>query len=164
MEGCDRPARARLRCGRHYEQLRYATESEYRRKKIASSMKRYAANPAEGKERTRQWQLANPEKKRRHAINAAHRNRARKAGVEVDPNLDAFAVYEEDGYVCQLCGGDIDPSLKGNHPGMATLDHIEPVVLGGSHTRSNVRTAHLQCNVIRSLSSRVVVLNRLGAT
>ncbi len=34
--------------------------------------------------------------------------------------------------VCWLCGQAIDPDLKAPHPQSFSLDHVQPVTLGGS--------------------------------
>jgi 5-methylcytosine-specific restriction endonuclease McrA len=45
-------------------------------------------------------------------------------------------VLKRDGGVCQLCGGD----------GADTVDHIVPVVAGGSDAPEGLRAAHRACN------------------
>lgn len=52
-------------------------------------------------------------------------------------------------FVCTLCGGQIDHSLKNRHPMMFSADHIIP-----QKTRpdlamvySNLQPAHLRCNI-----------------
>ena len=102
---------------------------------------------AQQNEYSRQYQLAHPQEYRRTTRNAFHRKRVRDAGGFVDETLDVFAVFEEDNYICQICGEDIDPFLRNKHPRMVSLDHIIPVSQGGSHTRDNVQTAPLGCNV-----------------
>jgi 5-methylcytosine-specific restriction endonuclease McrA len=32
---------------------------------------------------------------------------------------------------------------------MVTIDHIIPIIEGGSHTRENVQTAHFGCNSLK---------------
>ena len=45
-----------------------------------------------------------------------------------------------DGHRCQYCGADVSAV------GAATLDHIIPVSLGGSHENANLRTSCGSCN------------------
>jgi hypothetical protein len=106
-----------------------------------------AANPEKNHENYLQWRTEDPERYRKQKYNAVHRTRALKAGGEVDESLDIFTVFEEENYICGICGDAIDPFLRNRHPEMATIDHIIPLSKGGSHTRDNVQTAHLSCNV-----------------
>lgn len=66
------------------------------------------------------------------------------------------AIYERDGWVCQLCMGEVDPDLAPTHRMAATLDHIEPrsATLVPDHSPSNLRLAHRACNSKRG--NRVV--------
>lgn len=52
------------------------------------------------------------------------------------------AVIERDGYICQLCGGEIEPSD-------VHLDHIVPWSHGGPDTVKNLRVTHSLCNIKR---------------
>lgn len=64
--------------------------------------------------------------------------------------IDRVAVFERDEWTCGICHTPIDPSLR--HPDImaATLDHIHPISLGGSHTWDNVQAAHAKCNFDKS--------------
>lgn len=56
------------------------------------------------------------------------------------PAATRAAVIERDDYVCQLCGGDVEPvDLH--------LDHIRPWSKGGSNTLSNLQVTHALCNI-----------------
>jgi len=50
------------------------------------------------------------------------------------------AVLHRDGYVCQLCGGDVEPSD-------VHLDHIYPFSKGGATTVANLQVTHSRCNL-----------------
>lgn len=65
------------------------------------------------------------------------------------------AIYERDGWVCQICDGAIDFDAT-EHADRASLDHIVPQSHGGSHDPSNLRMAHVGCNARRG--DRVDVL------
>lgn len=54
------------------------------------------------------------------------------------------AIFERDGWRCQLCGAPIAPELTFPHPGSASIDHRDP---DGPHDPSNWQAAHLGCNV-----------------
>ena len=55
----------------------------------------------------------------------------------------------EDGWSCWLCGEGIDPRRYWPDPRAGSVDHVIPVVLGGTDERSNLRLAHLHCNTAR---------------
>jgi len=57
-------------------------------------------------------------------------------------------VGERDGWRC-FCRRRINRLLTYPHPRSPSVDHIEPLSLGGEHTYANVRIAHLDCNVRR---------------
>lgn len=59
------------------------------------------------------------------------------------------AIFERDGWRCQICGAPIDPELRFPHPGAATIDHRDP---DGPHDPTNWQSAHLGCNVSKGRS------------
>lgn len=65
--------------------------------------------------------------------------------------VDRMAIYERDGWVCQLCDHSVDKELKVPHIWAATLDHVIPqsAMLVPDHSPSNLRLAHLWCNSAR---------------
>ena len=75
-----------------------------------------------------------------------HERLARMRGSNAVP-IDRRAIFERDGWVCQLCGGAIDPECQYPSPQSPSLDHIVPLAKGGSHTQGNVQAAHLFCNM-----------------
>lgn len=56
------------------------------------------------------------------------------------PKKMRAAVIERDGYVCGLCGGDVEQDD-------VHIDHIVPVSLGGQNELSNLQVAHSLCNI-----------------
>lgn len=49
--------------------------------------------------------------------------------------------------VCTICGELVDKTLSWPHPMSASVDHADPVSLGGAMLdRSNHGLAHLSCN------------------
>ena len=64
---------------------------------------------------------------------------------------ERLAIYERDGWTCQLCGNPVDPRAPRNSWGEATLDHIEPQThaLIPDHRPENLRMAHRGCNASR---------------
>ena len=91
---------------------------------------------------------ADPEKARARRQEGWQRRRARKKATQVE-SFRHVDVFERDGWVCALCGRDVDRELRHPHPLSASLDHRRPLALGGTHTLSNVQLAHLVCNVSR---------------
>lgn len=72
--------------------------------------------------------------------------RTRVVEVESFRNVD---VFERDGWVCGICGGDVDRDLVWPDHMSASLDHIVPVSKGGTHTLDNVQCSHFICNSLK---------------
>lgn len=66
----------------------------------------------------------------------------------IDPKR-RYAIYDRDEWTCGLCGGEVDREWTRKSPTAATLDHIVPRSLGGTHDDDNLTTAHAYCNAIR---------------
>lgn len=77
----------------------------------------------------------------------AHKRRRREQikRTRVGP-IRRSAIYERDGWTCQLCGQPVERKAQHPEPMSATLDHIIPLKLGGSHTSENLQLAHFACN------------------
>lgn len=72
--------------------------------------------------------------------------RARTRGAEND-NFDPIEILTRDRWRCQLCGTKTPRRLRGStDPRAPELDHIIPLAMGGSHTRTNTQCACRQCN------------------
>ncbi|WP_442972495.1 HNH endonuclease [Rhodococcus sp. BH5] len=58
-------------------------------------------------------------------------------------------LWQRDGNQCRICDQSIDMMLT--YPDMmrASVDHILPYSLGGTHHESNLQLAHLRCNLIK---------------
>jgi 5-methylcytosine-specific restriction endonuclease McrA len=69
----------------------------------------------------------------------------------VVPPQVRLAIYERDGWVCQLCHEPVDPDLDQSDVWGATLDHIEcqSWALIPDHRPTNLRLAHRWCNSAR---------------
>lgn len=79
-----------------------------------------------------------------------HAARARKYGGRIE-TVSRTAVYERDGWTCQLCGDPVNPDRKWPDQMCPSLDHITPLSAGGDHTMDNVRLAHWLCNSLRGV-------------
>ncbi|WP_385618556.1 HNH endonuclease [Streptomyces sp. P8-A8] len=75
-----------------------------------------------------------------------HARRAAKAGVGAEP-FSAVEIFERDGWTCWICEGGALSNASQGDPLSATLDHVVPLAKGGAHVRTNVRCAHLICNL-----------------
>ena len=80
-----------------------------------------------------------------HGIMASQKRRAVKRGAFVE-NVDPRFVADRDGWKCHLCGKRIRRSVKYPHRMSLSMDHVMPLSVGGLHSLSNVRAAHLGCN------------------
>lgn len=75
-----------------------------------------------------------------------HRHRARYFRVEYEP-INRIAVFDRDGWKCQICGRPTPRSLIGTQkPRAPELDHRVPMSRGGGHIYANVQTACHACN------------------
>jgi 5-methylcytosine-specific restriction endonuclease McrA len=75
--------------------------------------------------------------------------RARMRDVEREP-VDPIAVFDRDGWRCQLCDVATPRRLRGTCQSNAPeMDHIVPLALGGSHTYANVQCSCRRCNIAK---------------
>lgn len=82
---------------------------------------------------------------RAYRVDQTQARRAVTAGVEVEA-VASLKVFERDRWTCGICHEPVDPTIRHPDRQSASLDHIVPLGLGGSHTWSNVRCAHMGCN------------------
>ena len=82
----------------------------------------------------------------RRVQRARHRARKRLATVEM---VSHSKVFERDGWVCQLCGDPVDPTLRYPNDQCASIDHIIPLSKGGDHSYANTQLAHALCNSLK---------------
>lgn len=78
------------------------------------------------------------------AKDARRRIKMAKATIEV---FDPIEIFERDEWICGICEAPVDTALVFPHPMSKSLDHIEPIALGGEHSRANTQLAHLGCNI-----------------
>jgi 5-methylcytosine-specific restriction endonuclease McrA len=90
---------------------------------------------------------ADSERKHRISSSAARHERRVRTNREGSERFDPFDVYERDGWICMLCGRQVDKHLRWPDEMSASLDHNIPLVAGGLHTRANCQLAHLICNI-----------------
>lgn len=98
------------------------------------------------------WRIANIDSQRSRARAAEYKRKARVRALPHD-DVDRVAVFERDGWVCQLCLLPVDRSAVWPEPGFASLDHVTPLSKGGAHVEANVQCAHLLCNISKGARS-----------
>lgn len=67
---------------------------------------------------------------------------------------ERLAIYERDGWACQICSEPLEPDAEPSSTWYPTLDHINPRSRGGSDDHSNLRAAHHWCNSVRGAGQR----------
>lgn len=74
------------------------------------------------------------------------KRRAIMARGEVINHTEVFEAY---GWLCHLCGEEINRFATRDDYMRVTLDHIIPLSKGGEHIRDNVAPAHYRCNMAK---------------
>lgn len=64
---------------------------------------------------------------------------------------------------CGICGHPIDYSIKYPHPDSFVVDHIIPLVLGGTNDLSNKQAAHRRCNSEKAGRLTTATIKRSGS-
>jgi hypothetical protein len=83
----------------------------------------------------------------RNAVNNQRRRFARRAGTDERPILMRFQIAERDDWRCGICRGSIDRALKYPQPMSLSIDHVLPLVHGGTNDMENLQASHLRCNL-----------------
>lgn len=102
----------------------------------------YVDHAVELRARTAEWNRVNDGRRRAYR----HARRARMYAVAYE-TFDAWEIAERDGWVCHICSLPVDRALGYPDPGSKSIDHVLPLIKGGSHTRANVAISHLLCNI-----------------
>lgn len=84
----------------------------------------------------------NPAKRRAYA----DARRALVRGATEAEQIVRTVVFDRDNWTCGLCNEPIDAGLAFPDRWSASIDHIVPLALGGTHTLANLQAAHLTCN------------------
>lgn len=72
-------------------------------------------------------------------LEATRRHEARKRGASIVERIHRTAIITRDNSTCYLCDQYLEPD-------QITLDHVIPLVRGGSHTTDNLKVACRSCN------------------
>ena len=82
-------------------------------------------------------QLANSARTRLSSLNRTSR-------VDL---VEPLEIFRRDKWICQICFRPVSPtSIDPYDSNRVTIDHRLPLANGGTHTWSNLQTAHLSCN------------------
>jgi hypothetical protein len=79
-------------------------------------------------------------------LQSSNRARARKRGIE-NVAVPFYWRLVETGFMCRICGGKMDPELKGPDPLCISYEHDPALGSGGRHIPEHSFGAHLGCNV-----------------
>lgn len=101
---------------------------------LEDGRRRREANPEAWVAKNRAWLAANPDRRREYRAN----RRAREMNAFVE-DIDRTVVWDRDRGVCYLCGLPADRDTW-------HLDHVRPLVDGGTHSYDNVAVTHPSCN------------------
>jgi hypothetical protein len=139
-------------------QTQKKTHDKTRESRNAYSREYYQNNKDKVIELTVNWQQRNKERfyetmrrwrrNNRDKMRDFERIRRARKRTQIIETVRSREIYERDQWICQLCHKKVNKRLKYPHPLSASLDHITPLSLGGTHERRNVQLAHLRCNVL----------------
>ena len=103
----------------------------------------YFSNPARQRELAERWEQKNPDRYRDTRAATSQRRRARKKGAAGKHNADdANSILTAQGYRFAYCKDDL--RKKQRH-----LDHILPLVRGGSNDKANLQWLCAACNLAK---------------
>ena len=122
-------------------------QQENPEKAKAASLAWCEANPERVKERSRAWREANPEK----MADSGRRYRALKKGAESDDHTFAelcehWLAMGLDPEQCSYCDKRCSPTQSHGGPDTFSIDHVVPLVRGGSHCMDNLMPSCKGCN------------------
>lgn len=61
--------------------------------------------------------------------------------------INALTLFNLFGWTCYLCREPIDKTRRCPDWKAATIEHLTPISMGGTHTWDNVVPAHYKCNM-----------------
>lgn len=133
----------------------WASINVERHRKATGYYERRINNPCElcgaeipvGTAKSARWRCDNCKESRKRATASFHHH-VRRTTYRDGDRISIRELGDRDGWVCHLCGEPV--RKRGGQDGLApTIDHLEPVSVGGPHVWSNVALAHKACNVRR---------------
>lgn len=88
-----------------------------------------------------------------HRRTSARRSRVKrrtKLSAQFIEDVDSLIMAERDSWICHICSGEIDKTLKYPNRYSLSVDHVIPLAKGGSHGYDNCKSSHWICNVLKS--------------
>ncbi len=79
-----------------------------------------------------------------------HHIRRCKIKTQFKDKVYKIRIFKRDNFRCQICGKKVAMNKKAPSPYSPSIDHIIPLVKGGTHEPKNVRLVHFICNSIKS--------------
>lgn len=70
----------------------------------------------------------------------------RRAVYALGDEINHLLVFELFNWTCWVCRKPIDRHVRKPNHWAATLEHITPLCLGGTHTWDNITVSHAICN------------------
>ena len=115
----------------------YYAKNQERRRSDARAW--YRANSEHHITVVNKYRERNPERMRAIGRKNAANRRARKLAQFVEV-VDPRVVFQRANGLCGICRGPVDPASRWE------VDHVMPLVRGGTHSYDNVQLAHRSCN------------------
>lgn len=116
----------------------------------------YLENKEKSLQAVREWRNSHLEETREHSRRHSNRRRARRLNNGIEPYTEQ-QVLQEYGVCCHLCNTEVDLNAprkvgtKGWEQGLH-IEHLVPIVLGGTDSLENVRPAHGLCNIKKGIT------------
>jgi len=130
----------------HKEELQSSRDAN-KEKQAVYDKKRYQANSDEIKKQASEYKKTDDGKESNRK--SGHKYRALKFNATIE-EFSPIDIFKRDGYICQLCKKKTRPGYKRTHPLYPHLDHIQPLSLGGAHSKQNVQCLCAHCNLTKS--------------
>jgi hypothetical protein len=65
-------------------------------------------------------------------------------------DVNPLVMAKRDNWICHICSGQIDQTLKYPNRYSLSVDHVIPLSKGGSHGYDNCKSSHWICNCLKS--------------
>jgi len=108
-----------------------------RERTLSKAKARYDADPVRYREKTLEWQRANPEKHRLNSLAYSARKRGAEGTHTLEEWVALLVAFENK---CAYCQASLGPDRP------VTQDHIIPLTRGGTHDIGNINPACGPCN------------------
>lgn len=115
-------------------------EAVYLRRKLALERERRAKDPAKFRKRYQDWYGRDLARARRTHLALVHNRRAKEKAGGIHSAADLKDILSSQRGRCVVCNADLSKIKK-------HVDHVVPLVRGGSNDRSNLRYLCAPCNL-----------------